>query len=51
MTTVTAIVKEHLKASQAVRKSFRKSPAAAKRLLIDAGIINKQGTKLATLCR
>ena len=49
--TVSAIVKEHLKASRKVRKSLRGSPAKAKRFLIRAGILNKNGTDLAARYR
>lgn len=47
MTTVASIVKEHTKASRAVRKSFKGSPAKAKAFLIRAGILNTHGTQLS----
>jgi hypothetical protein len=49
--TVSAIVKEHLKASRKVRKSFQESPENARQFLIRAGILNKKGTGLSARYR
>ncbi len=44
---VDEIVKEHVKASQKFRKSIKKSPEKARKVLIGPGILNKKGTRLA----
>jgi hypothetical protein len=49
--TVNEIVKEHVKASNRLRKSVRGSPAKIRKLLIEAGVLNKNGTRLARHCR
>ena len=49
--TVSAIVKEHLKASRKVRQSFQASPENARQFLIRAGILNKKGTGLSARYR
>ena len=49
--TVDEIVKEHLKASEKLRKSMKGSPEKARKLLIEAGILNKKGTQLARIYR
>lgn len=46
MATVDEIVQEHLRASEKLRKSL-KSPKDARRFLIRAGILSKDGKKLA----
>ncbi len=46
--TVDEIVKEHLKASRKIRKSFKGSPAKARKLLIEIGVLDKNGKQLAT---
>ncbi len=45
--TVREIVKEHVKASDELRKSLRGSPVKIRKLLIEAGVLNKNGTRLA----
>ena len=45
--TVDEVVKEHLKASKRLRKAIEHSPKKAKELLILAGILDKNGTRLA----
>jgi hypothetical protein len=49
--TVNEIVKEHLKASRRFRKSIKGSPEKAQRFLIEAGVLNKKGTRLARIYR
>ena len=49
--TVNEIVKEHVKASDKLRKSLRRSPEKNRKFLIEAGILNKSGTRLARHCR
>ena len=44
--TVSEIVREHVIASQKLRKEIKGNPAKAKAFLIKAGILNKSG-KLA----
>lgn len=46
MTKAEKVVQEHLEASKRFRKSLR-SQAAARKFLIEAGILNKKGTQLA----
>jgi len=48
---VSEMVKEHLKASRKLRKSFARSPAKARQFLIRAGILNKKGTGLSARYR
>ncbi len=48
--TVDEIVKEHLKASRELRKSVQGSPDRIRKLLIKAGVLNKNGTKLSKRC-
>ncbi len=49
--TVDEIVKEHLRASRRLRKSIKGSPEKARKFLIEAGVLNKKGTKLARMYR
>ena len=49
--TVDEIVKQHVKASQKFRKSIKGSPEKARTFLIGAGILNKNGTRLARIYR
>jgi hypothetical protein len=45
--TVEQIVKEHLAAAERFRRSIRGNPAKAREFLIKAGILTKDGKKLA----
>jgi hypothetical protein len=45
--TVKHIVRDHLKASKEFSKETKGDPAKARAFLIKAGILNKNGTKLA----
>lgn len=45
--TTTEIVRRHLKASKALRRSVRGEPQKARHFLIKAGILNKSGTALS----
>lgn len=51
MTTIADMVREHIKASREIRRSFKGSPQRAKQFLIRAGILNKKGTKLSSRYR
>ena len=45
------IVKQHVKASQKYRKSIKGSPEKARKFLISAGILDKNGKRLARIYR